>query len=383
MKSVLPAEAYISETWFEQEQRLLFRPLWQFVAPKMLLSVNHAYVRRRIAGIDVVVQNFDGKLRAFENVCSHRLSPIQNEDQGIRPLVCPYHAWRYDENGCVASIPLHDECYRLKDHERSTARLSQFKVHEFGQLVFVNLDSDPVGFEQQFSLDALDSLCRASMLFDSEVLVTRFEGNFNWKLAYENLRDALHPRFVHSSTVFRQVRFEARLDDAYISDTQSYRAEGGVHLIDHLHRLRQFSGGGLNEPIKDLLSHQWHDYVERYGTDDWYLNWLMYPNLHIASGSGGYSFIIEHHQPLSAGRTDLLVYYVTGRKKRRYPTSAAVLLAHIEGAEKVLREDIDIMERVQSSMRPGLRTATTGDFECQNMVIERWYMDVMEQRHDL
>ena len=383
MRSRLPSEAYISESWFEKEQRLLFQPLWQFAAPKMLLSVNNAFVRRRIAGQDVVVQNFGGQLKAFENVCSHRLNPLQHEDQGIRPLVCSYHSWRYDENGDVLSIPFEDECYRLEGDEKVSARLRQFKVHEFGQLVFVNVGIDPIEFEQQFPLAALESLLEASLLFDDEVLVTRFKTNFNWKLAYENLRDSLHPRFVHTSTVYKQVKFEARVDDECVTETKKYLNDGSKTLVDHLERLRQFSGGGLNEPVPNLPHFQWHDYVERYGKDDWYLNWLMYPNLHIASGSAGYSFIIEHHQPISANRTDLIVYYVTGKKKRRYPTSSAVLLAHLDGAERVLREDIDIMERVQSALRPQLRSATVGDFEHQNISIERWYLDVMEEKYAL
>jgi hypothetical protein len=135
--------------------------------------------------------------------------------------------------------------------------------------------------------------------------------------------------------------------------------------------------------MPNLPHYQWHEYVQRYGVDDWYLNWLLYPNLHIASGSAGYSFIIEHHIPVSAGETDLWVYYVTGRKKRGYPTSSAVLLAHLEGAEKVLSEDIEIMEKVQLSLGPDTPTAKTGDFEHANMGIEKWYLDVLENRHAL
>jgi hypothetical protein len=101
----------------------------------------------------------------------------------------------------------------------------------------------------------------------------------------------------------------------------------------------------------------------------------------VASGSAGYSFIIEHHIPVSAKQTDLWVYYVTGRKKRKYQTSTAVLLAHLEGAEKVLAEDIAIMEKVQGSLHSGSPSATTGDFEHANMAIERWYLDTLEGRH--
>lgn len=382
MRSLLPTEAYIGEEWFEREQTALFRGLWQFAAPRMLLSKPNAFVRRRLAGIDIVVQNIDGHIAAFENVCVHRHAAIQSEAQGIRPLVCPYHAWRYGADGRVENIPAHDDCYRFGSDERQAMRLRQFRVHEFGQLVFVLLDDRGPDFAQQFDTVALDPLRAASDLFDDEVLVTRFDGRFNWKLAYENLRDALHPQFLHSRTLFRQVRFQVRIDEPHLRLATRYRESGSGSRAEHLGWLRSFSGGGLNEPMPDLPRYSWHEFVHRYGTDDWYLNWLLYPNLHVASGSGGYSFIIEHHVPVSAGRTDLWVYYVTGRKKRKYPTSAAVLMAHLDGAQPVLAEDIAIMERVQASLRPGLPATELGDFEHASMAIERWYLDALERRHE-
>lgn len=383
MQSLMPPQAYTDDAWFARERELLMQPLWQFVAPRMLLGKHNAFVRRTICGTDVVVQNFNGQLRAFENLCLHRQNPLQQQAQGTRPLVCSYHGWGYGADGGVDNIPFHDDAYRLPPQERACLKLRRFALACVGNLVFVNLSEEPMPIEQQFSMQALDMLRAASEQFDDEVLVANFEGNFNWKLAYENLRDSLHPRFVHSKTLNQHVKFQTQMDEAAIAESRAYHASGSFDRNEHLARLRSFSGGGLNEPLVSMPHYAWHDNVERFGSDDWYLNWLLYPNLHIASGSGGYSFIIEHHQPVSAGRTDLTVYYVTGRKKRRYATSAAVLFAHLEGAERVLREDLDVMEQVQSGLRPGAPQATLGDYDFANIAIERWYMDVMAGRHAL
>ncbi|QEO25706.1 Rieske 2Fe-2S domain-containing protein [Xanthomonas translucens] len=301
----------------------------------MLLDKHNAFVRRSVCGVDVVVQNVDGELRAFHNLCLHRQNPLQQQPQGVRPLVCGYHGWRYGAEGGIENIPFHDDAYRLPPQQRACLRLKRFAVACIGNLVFVNVSADPLPLEAQFSLPALDMLWRASEQFDSEVLVATFEANFNWKLAYENLRDALHPRFVHARTLARQVKFQVQMDDARIADAHRYHAQGSAAQAEHLARQRSFSNDGLNEPLQSLPHYAWHDKVERFGNDDWYMNWLLYPTLHIASGSGGYSFIIEHHQPLSAQRTDLTVYYVTARKKHRYATSDTVLLAHLQGAEMV------------------------------------------------
>ncbi len=383
MRSLMPVEAYFDEAWFARERDLLMRPLWQFVAPRMLLKKHNSFVRRSICGVDVVVQNFNGELHAFDNLCRHRLNPIQQHSHGVRPLVCGYHGWGYAADGSVENIPFHDEAYRFPPVERQCLRLRRYALTCIGNLVFVNVNAQPMPIESQFSMKALESLRAASDQFDDEVLIATFETHFNWKLAYENLRDGLHPRYVHPRTLYQQVKFQARMDEQAIAAAKNYRASGSPNAQDHLQVLRSFSGGGPDAKLERLPHYGWHDNVERYGSDDWYYNWLVFPNLHIASDSGGYSFIIEHHQPVSAARTDLTVYYVTGRKKRRYPTSAAVLLSHLEGAEKVLREDIEIMERVQSGLRPDVPKATLGDYEFANMVVERWYMDVMEGLHVL
>lgn len=383
MQSLIPAEAYLDEAWFVRERELLMKPLWQFVAPRMLLGKHNAFVTRSVCGIDVVVQNFDGELRAFENMCLHRQNPLQQQPHGVRPLVCSYHGWGYGASGAVENIPFHDSAYRLPQAERECLKLRQFPVECIGNLVFVNVGDKPVAMDEQFSLDALSSLRDASEHFDSEVLVATIETKLNWKLAYENLRDSLHPRYLHQQSVYQQVKFQVQMDETAITAAKAYHAAGTTGRAQHLQVLRGFSNGGVNEPLAQVAHYAWHDHVERFGSDDWYLNWLVYPNLHVASGSGGYSFIIEHHQPVSAGRTDLVLYYVTARKTRRYPTSAAVLLAHLEGAEKVLREDITVMEKVQSALRCDGPHATLGDFEYGNTAVERWYMDVMNGRHVL
>ncbi|GKT24222.1 SRPBCC family protein [Acidovorax sp. SUPP3334] len=381
MRSTIPAEAYIDETWFAREQQLLMRPLWQFVAPRMLLAKHNAFVTRNICGIEVVVQNFQGELKAFENICLHRQNPLQQQPQGIRPLVCSYHGWGYDSEGRVENIPFQDTAYRLPSQERECLKLRRFPLECIGNLVFVNVAPNSLKLDEQFSMEALSSLRSASEHFDSEVLIAILPTKLNWKLAYENLRDSLHPRYLHQQSVYQQVKFQVQMDEEAVKSAKHYHANGSAEHEMHLVHLREFSNGGLNEPLVQMPRYAWHDNVERYGSDDWYLNWLVFPNLHIASGSGGYSFIIEHHQPVSAARTDLIIYYITARKTRRYPTSAAVLLAHLEGAEKVLREDISVMERVQAALKPGAPRATLGDFEFGNMAVERWYMDVMEGRH--
>lgn len=378
MKSRMPPQAYIDQAWFEREQILFFKPLWQFIGLKMMLAHHNAFITRTLCGIPIVVQNFNGELRAFENLCPHRQNPLQQAPHGTRSLTCSYHGWSHDESGNVKAIPFEEQAFRYPQEERACLGLRRFELEVVGNLIFVNLSDTPRPITEQFSAAMLTSLRDCSNAFDSEVMLTTIKGKFNWKLAYENLRDSHHPRYLHAKTLYQQVRFQVSVDEAAALQARQLH-QNGVRDTEHaMTLLRSFSNGGLDAPMEKFIPYPWHDHVERYGDKDWYYNWLAFPNLHIASGSGGYSFIIEHHIPVGPGRTDFMVHYVTARKKRRYATSAAVLHAHMMGAEKVLKEDIDVMEKIQGSLHANAPSAVLGDYEHANTMIENWYLAVME-----
>ena len=380
MQSPLSPAAYTDEDWFVRERDRVLKPLWQFVGLRVMLNKPNAFITRTLCGIPLVVQNFEGELRAFENLCLHRHNPLQMQAHGVRPLVCSYHGWGYDAGGAPVNIPFEREVFRYPVAERACLRLRRFALETVGNLVFVNLSEQPLPIAEQFSAAFLDSLRESSLAYDDEVMFTTFRTRLNWKLAYENLRDGHHPRYVHARSLFQQVKFGPRLDEAAIAASQQFQAEGARDRAHALQWLRSFSTGGPDEPMVDPVRYTWHDDVERYGNRDWYYNWLAFPNLHIASGSGGHSFIIEHHIPISAGRTDLMVHYVTARKRRSFRSSTAVLHAHMLGAQKVLREDIQVMEDIQARLHAGAPRARLGDYEFTNGAICRWLDDAVEAR---
>jgi phenylpropionate dioxygenase-like ring-hydroxylating dioxygenase large terminal subunit len=377
MLSRMPPQAYIDQGWFERERELFFKPLWQFIGLKMMLSQHNAFITRTLCGLPIVVQNFNGELRAFENLCVHRQNPVQTLANGVRPLVCSYHGWGYGKDGAPDNIPFEAEAFRYPPEERACLHLRRFALETIGNLVFINLSSNPIPIGEQFGADFLTSLQECSDAFDGEVMLTTFKMQANWKLAYENLRDAHHPRYVHARSLYQKVKFEVNIDEAGLAAFKNLEESTANDRSTTMSRLRSFNNGGPDTPMKEVLPFSWHDNVERYGSKDWYYNWLAFPNLHIASG-GGYSFIIEHHIPVSPDRTDMMVHYVTAKKKRRYAASPAVLHAHMMGAERVLREDIDVMQNIQKQLHPGAPSARLGDYEFANGSIERWYLDVME-----
>lgn len=372
---------YLSPEIFEREQRKIFRKVWLFAGLKTLLTKHNAFVTRKIAGIPVVIQNFNGELRAFENVCLHRSALIQAEPVGCRPLVCPYHAWRYNACGEVDHIPDEGALYQCDPEERQGLKLREFALRAIGNVLFVNLDPNPFPIEEQFAPAFMDLLESSSNAYDSEVMVTTWHTKFNWKLAYENLRDANHPRFVHPRSLAKTVNFIPRVDAALAEESRRNLKDVSPAALRT--EMRRFSFAGADAPIPDLQHFGWHQLVNRWGDSDSYYNWLAFPNLHIASANGGFSFTLEHHIPVAPDRTDLEIYWFTTRKKQPYAFSSQVLLAQMHGSKLVVGEDVEVMERVQAALHDEAPIPVQGAYEAMNRLVERWYTTLMESDHGL
>lgn len=381
MRSRMHPKYYLSNDIFEREQQKIFRKVWLFAGLKTLLTQHNAFITRKIAGIPVVIQNFHGELRAFENVCLHRSALLQTEPVGCRPLVCAYHAWRYDAQGKVASLPECDSLYRFSGTEKNNLKLREFALRAVGNVLFVNLDPQPLPFEEQFSPSFIDLLESSSHTYDTEVMVTTWHCKFNWKLGYENLRDANHPRFVHPKSLAKTVNFIPTVNEA--QHQEAHQPLQDLSPAGLRQEMRRFSYGGADAPIPDMHHFGWHDMVQRWGHEDVYYNWLAFPNLHIASANGGHSFTLEHHIPIAPGQTDLEIYWFTGRKKQPYAFSSQVLLAQMHGSKVVVGEDVTIMESVQAALHHDAPVPTQGAYESMNQLVERWYTTLMETSHAL
>ena len=105
MKGLIPSSYYHDETVLRIENERLFGRTWHFAGFAFDLADDNDYVSLEIAGKSIVVQNFEGKLGAFLNVCSHRFSEIRCEPKGNGPLRCPYHGWTYNAEGVPVGIP--------------------------------------------------------------------------------------------------------------------------------------------------------------------------------------------------------------------------------------------------------------------------------------
>src|ERR1700690_3970901 len=84
-----PADYVAAET-FAAERAHLFERSWQLVGLCSDLARHQDFITAELAGRSVVIQNFDGALRGFHNVCSHRHARLRSANCGNGLLRCPY-----------------------------------------------------------------------------------------------------------------------------------------------------------------------------------------------------------------------------------------------------------------------------------------------------
>lgn len=372
MLSPLSQRDYLSDEVLALEQVRLFRRLWVFAALKQLLVEPNAFATRTIGGIPIVLQNCAGVIKAFSNQCLHRQMPLQWGAYGKRPLLCRYHGWTYDGEGTPKNIPGKDELYCYPSQEMADLRLRQFAVECIGNLVFINLGDRPMPIQEQFSETFLSKLTAISGSFDAEVIHTRISANYNWKLNFENVLDGNHVRYLHPRTFMPYMNHSsAKTEEA---NAQEIRGSTPSATDGQLQDLSYESTTGFK-----LAPRPWHQNVARFGTDDIYYNFFIYPNVNFIS-LGGYVFLIQQFNPLAPGKTEIGFSLMTAKKVRRIPASAAILWAHMQGEKEVLNEDMRALETLQASLHIEGRPASHGAYERQLLMNHAIYRQLMQTK---
>jgi phenylpropionate dioxygenase-like ring-hydroxylating dioxygenase large terminal subunit len=366
MLSRLTPSHYLDADIFAREQTHVFRKLWLFAAFRTALAEPNAFVTRELGGLPVLLQNCNGEIRAFENLCPHRQMPLQMEAFGQARMVCPYHGWVFDDQGKIKTIPHEKTLYAFSSEERKSLSLRRYAVKEVGNLVFINLNSAPISFDSQFSPELQNKLEEISSYFGSQAIHADLPTNYNWKLNYENVLDYNHVPYIHPKT------FQPLLRDGISDVRQGLPADKlalvASRLIDQSYWTRS--------PIR-IEKWPWHEMVDRYGDGDYYYNFFLYPNVNFIS-LGGLTFLLQQFHPLSPGRTEVRFTLTAAKEKRRLAGLPAILWGHMKSEVSVLYEDLSYLEALQTRLHLGARQVNHGVYEERLMSSADVYLQLMQ-----
>lgn len=367
MRPLLTPFHYTSERWFADELRHIFSNLWILAAVTPMLAEHRDFRTLTLAGKPVVLQNHHGTIRAFSNVCRHRMARIQTEEFGNRALVCPYHRWAYDEQGRLIHTHRDPAVFGFASGEALDIRLQEYAVAVVGSLVFVNLAAQPRPIEQQFSAALLEQLTRYTRDMDASFIYTRYDADFNWKTGMENIKDALHVPCLHAATFPEHFRIEIPTHAQHLSRDSDYRPAPSLQEASTSGAVRM-----QDAPVPD-----WHAQVRPLDCQGRYQTFHLFPNVNFMIVDGR-SFAIQVYNPVAAGRTEMqMMVALTAPQSADFGYKPVVLWEHLVSDMTVLQEDIDCLEALQKNLQAG-GNFTHGAYETSILDFQAAYLAQMK-----
>jgi len=252
---------------------------WPYFAPDELAAVERVLRSGKVNNQPVILCNFEGELRAFLNVCSHRFSRIRRDGPGNGPLQCQYHGWTYNIEGLPTGITNFPYFEDFKPERRCELSLEPWKIETCGKLIFVHRGQPNQSLREHLG-EAWEVMLSMAEALGENVSSTRMIIKANWKVVLENTLESYHVRFVHPETF---ARLEAKTQEfRYASSNSSWYAA-----------IKPSIGDGLAKLGKVLkLSYAPAGYFHQF----------VFPALTLAT-TYGLSFSLQTIEPLDVGTT--------------------------------------------------------------------------------
>jgi phenylpropionate dioxygenase-like ring-hydroxylating dioxygenase large terminal subunit len=198
---------YTDPAVFDLEMERIFGRAWLYLAHESEFAAPGDYVVRHMGTQSVVLTlDGDGEIHAIFNRCTHRGTTLCAFNKGSAPHghQCPYHGWMFDPDGSLRFIPHHggyDGVLDRGDHAIERVRTERYRGFIFGNLAGAAAGPllDFLGHMRSSIDDLVDRSPTGRLQIGKYVL--RHHYRANWKMAFENLNDTLHPGFAHAASV--------------------------------------------------------------------------------------------------------------------------------------------------------------------------------------
>lgn len=200
---------YADEAVYEAELRNIFYKKWIYIGHvSQVPNVGDYWTTWVGKERMIMVRDNDDKVHVLYNRCPHRGTLICNNHKGNtnKTFRCPYHAWQFNLNGSLKSVPMkngYDGIIDLKDPQFQMVRAERQDAYRGFVFASLSEEGEDLGtFLGPGGKSAFDDICNRSPEGDAEIVANCFRivQHSNWKIFLENQLDAVHPSITHRST---------------------------------------------------------------------------------------------------------------------------------------------------------------------------------------
>jgi anthranilate 1,2-dioxygenase large subunit len=201
----VPYAVYIDNGVFAAEGERIFRgSTWNYLGLEVEIINPGDFLTTYVGTTPVIVNRaLDGSIHAFVNRCAHRGSMVAREGRGnCTAHTCIYYQWSYDLTGKLIGVPYRrgingnggfPSDFKPEHHGLETLRIAKYNGIIFGTF------SETVEPLDEYMGQALRM--RFDQLCGRPIRVTGYQRQYirgNWKLYFENVKDAYHGSLLHS-----------------------------------------------------------------------------------------------------------------------------------------------------------------------------------------
>ena len=196
----IPPLLYRSEDVHKLELERIFARDW--LCPGLAADIPNAgdYITFTMGDQPVfVMRGKDGAVRAFSNVCLHRMMQlVEGAGNCKSKIVCPYHAWTYDTEGHVIGAGHMGGRDPLFDKKKY--RLPELRTEVWEGWIYITLNPDAPSVASLLA-DLMPVVERYAMPGYIPVVHQDHVWKTNWKLLNENFMEGYHLPVAHKATV--------------------------------------------------------------------------------------------------------------------------------------------------------------------------------------
>lgn len=358
-KELIHPKFYIGKVIEELEFEKIFSKNWVFAGMTTDLAEKNSYVTLNIFEYPVVIQNFNGELKAFQNICPHRFNKIQSDSRGIGFFMCSYHNWSFDKDGMVKSLPRKNS-FDVTSEQYKCLKVKPLKLAIVGKFIFVSINSDVVSIEEYLG-DFYSRLVEVSDALDFNFYFDDDLQNINWKLIIENVVEAYHCPAIHQNTLFN-------MGFCRISEINNHYQNG--HSVADYPKSENYNEGNKLLNYLDNIEFK-HSSFRHY---------FVFPNLLISSTEGT-SIYVGNILPISSEKSILRKRFFSPKFKDGYAPKEAIHKAFLEmvktSINQILNEDKIVLEQIQSNIQFVDQTYFLGTEEARISDFHKKYLELI------